>query len=172
MQQDRSVKDLPEPAAQHHPWDTCQTGMWESFPSLAVVFQIICFDCVHMLSIHQHLYAVSYNSHLLVFNERLFTGAFFQGVCVVCRASPHPSSLQHNLRWGIELRNKSRIYYVTHTACGVRQRGTLWMGVLQESPSSRADWILLVNAVEKSQGESWPRWNSLKIQIQSQSLPH
>lgn len=32
-----------------------------------------------MLSIHQHLYAVSYNSHLLVFNERLFTGAFFPG---------------------------------------------------------------------------------------------
>lgn len=76
MQQEGRVKDLLQPAAQHHPqyvsdWDV------REFPSLSAVFQIICFDCVRMLSIHQHLYAVSCNSHLLFFfNEHLFTGAF------------------------------------------------------------------------------------------------
>lgn len=74
-QQDSSSKGLPQPAAQHHV-DTRQTGMGKRFPSLTVAFQIICSDRVHMSSIHQHLYAVSYNSHLLVFNECLFTEAF------------------------------------------------------------------------------------------------
>ena len=88
--------------------------------------------------------------------------SIFQGLCVVCRASPHPSSLQHNLRWGMKLGNKSRLYYVTHTACGVRRRGTPWMGVLQESPSSHADWILLANAVENLRDNHGPAEIPLK----------
>lgn len=82
-----SVQDVPQARARHHPEIRVRLGS-ESFPSPAAVFRIICCDSGHMLSIHQHLYAVSYNSHLLVFNECLFTGAFARE-CAWCTEPAH-----------------------------------------------------------------------------------
>lgn len=82
-----SVQDMPQPTAQPHPEIRVRLGS-ESFPSPAAVFWIICCDSGHMLSIHQHLYAVSYNSHLLVSNECLFTGTFARE-CARCAEPAH-----------------------------------------------------------------------------------
>lgn len=60
-----SVQDVAQPTAQPHPEICVRVGS-ESFPYPAAVFQIIYCESWHMLSIHQHRYAVSYNSHLLV----------------------------------------------------------------------------------------------------------
>lgn len=82
-----SVQDVPQPTAHPHPEICVRLGN-ESFLSPTAVYQIICSDSGHMLSIHQHLYAVSYNSHLLVFNECVFTGAFARQ-CVWCAEPAH-----------------------------------------------------------------------------------
>lgn len=114
-----SVQDVPEPTAQPHPEIRVRLGS-ESFPSPAAVFWIICCDSGHMLSIHQHLYAVSYNSHLLGFNECLFTGAFARNV------QSQPTSQQPPTR--AEVRNQAEeqirnVFCDTHTACSMRWRG-------------------------------------------------
>lgn len=82
-----SEQDVPQLTAQPHS-EICVRPGSESFPSPAAVFWIICCDSGHMLSIHQHLYAVSYNSHLLVFNEYLFTGTFARE-CAWCAEPAH-----------------------------------------------------------------------------------
>lgn len=155
MQQEGSVKDLPQPAVQHHPqyWDV------KEFPSLSAVFQIICFHCVRMLSIHQHLYTVSCNSHLLFFLMNICSLEHFLGSLLACRVNPHPSSLQHNPRWGIKLGNRSRIYYVT--PCGLRRGLCEWEYCKEVSTATwiKLFWLMRWKIPEISMA-SWVTWKA------------
>lgn len=166
MQQEGRVKDLLQPAAQHHlqyvsDWDV------REFPSLSAVFQIICFDCVRMLSIHQHLYAVSCNSHLLFFLMNICSLEHFLGS--LHGVQNQPTSQQPPTLSKVRNQAQKQIKNILCDPCGLRGGLCEWESC-KEVPT--ATWIKFFLLMQQNPREKQGQLSHLKSQTQPQPPPH